>query len=506
MAVNRRVAVPLVVVVGLLSLTTALEAARRAGAGPTGAATGGGSAGCGEAVVTVAPIDPVLGPRVGGPTGQAGPADAEADVIPGRFVVAFAPDRGPADPEAWAAALGMGLAVDRHLARTRRGGASDPHAGVWTVRGDAALPAALAGQPEVLWVEPLLRTRAAAIPDDPYYGYQWNLSTLGVPDAWETTRGRGVVVAVLDTGVSPGPDGLSLLLDGYDFVDDDPDPSDSGWHGTHVSGVIAQVTDNGEGVASVAPGMAILPVRVLGEDGGNTADLAAGIAWAVDQGADVLNLSLGTSGESQAVSDALAAAEAAGVVVVAASGNDGYSDFVQFPASVDTVLAVGAALLDTSTAPYSNQGAGLDLVAPAGTLDQDTDGDGLPDGILQEAWIDHDWRYVVAEGTSVATPHVAAVAGLIASVTELGPADIREALRASAVDLGAPGWDPASGHGLLDPVAALLAAGASPDAAEADDDADDDGLGGVSGGAVRPTTGDTVPLGPEEGGTLGCGG
>jgi len=328
-----------------------------------------------------------------------------------------------------------------------------------------------------------------------------------VPDTWDTSRGRGVVIAVLDTGVSAGPDGLALLLDGYDFVDGDPDPSDSGWHGTHVAGVIAQVTDNGEGVASVAPGAAILPVRVLAESGGTSVELAEGITWAVDQGADVLNLSLGSASESQLVSDALAYAEAQEVVVVAASGNDGQSDFVQFPASVGTVLGVGATLLDGAIAAYSNGGPELDLVAPAGTIGADTDGDGLPDAVLQEAWIDGQWQYVVAEGTSLATPHVAGAAALLLGAADLSPAQVRDALTASAIDLGDAGPDHTFGAGLLDPMAALsLVASPGSGTASDDDGSDDDGVSAGGGAGIRPTSGDSVSLGTDEGGTLGCGG
>ncbi len=505
---NRRLGVPLILVTGTLLLTMGLEAGRRAGAHPTGAATGGvDELGCGTPALLEPPPSLVITSAVGAGLGLAHPADFEADRIADAWVVSFEED--VEDPEAIVAGLGTLVRDSRELDRAQ---ASDRPASLgrtWTLEGGDEVRERLAATPGVRFVEPLYRTRAAAAPNDPYYGFQWNLSTLAVPDGWDQSRGRGVVVAVLDTGVSPGPDGLSLLLDGYDFVDDDPDPSDSGWHGTHVAGVIAQVTDNGEGVASVAPKAAILPVRVLGDNGGNTADLAEGILWAVDEGADVINLSLGTSGDSEVVAEALSYAEERGVVVVAASGNDGYTDFVQFPASEPTVLAVGATLLDASIASYSNQGEGLDLVAPAGTVSEDTDGDGLPDAVLQEAWYDGDWSYIVAEGTSIAAPHVAAAAGLLLATAELTPAEVRDALRDSATDLGATGTDSTYGAGLLDPVAALdLVTGTGSGASTGSSDEDDDAsLGGGGGGAgVSPYEGETVSLQGEEGSTLGCGG
>jgi len=444
----------------------------------------------------------VVAPPVGADTDP-----GRSDVIAGHWVVRF--DRAMAVDElaGWALDQGVAVQVPRLLGRDAGAALPGPLHNTWTLQGEVDLPERLAGVAGVSWVEPLIAMRAATAPNDPYYGFQWNLSSLGVPDTWDTSRGRGVVIAVLDTGVSAGPDGLALLLDGYDFVDGDPDPSDSGWHGTHVAGVIAQVTDNGEGVASVAPGAAILPVRVLAESGGTSVELAEGITWAVDQGADVLNLSLGSASESQLVSDALAYAEAQEVVVVAASGNDGQSDFVQFPASVGTVLGVGATLLDGAIAAYSNGGPELDLVAPAGTIGADTDGDGLPDAVLQEAWIDGQWQYVVAEGTSLATPHVAGAAALLLGAADLSPAQVRDALTASAIDLGDAGPDHTFGAGLLDPMAALsMVASPGSGTASDDDGSDDDGVSAGGGAGIRPTSGDSVSLGTDEGGTLGCGG
>ncbi len=503
---NRRFWVPLIAIVGMMTLTLILESARRAGKEPTGAATGASEMGCGSSEFLEPPPDLVKAPSVGPGSGLAGPADPDEDLIEGHFVVRFHTEHQVANPGSWARDEGLSMEVERAFPRLNEE-ASEPVRETWTVRGGTELLQELEGMEEVALIEPLYRTRPAGTPNDPYYGFQWNLSTLGVPSSWDFSEGNTVVVAVLDTGVSSGPDGINLLLPGQDLVDDDPDASDSGWHGTHVAGTIGQVTDNGIGVASIAPGVAILPVRVLGEDSGNTADLAEGIYWAVDEGADILNLSLGTSGESQVVLEALAYAEEEGVLVVAASGNDGYSDFVQFPASVDTVLAVGATLLDASIAAYSNQGEGLDLVAPGGSLGEDSDGDGLPDGVLQEAWHDGEWSYMVAEGTSMATPHVAAVAALIMGYSDLDPAEIRDVLRSSAIDLGDPGPDVTHGYGLLDPVAALESIGGGGKDNSGDDDDDDlGGIGGGGGSGVRPTDGETVTLGQQEGSDLGCGG
>jgi len=451
------------------------------------------------------PAEPHVGPVHEVRGGWASSAEGGTDRIEGRFVVRFRATEAIGDPISWAERQGVALyaaraAGPRHH-RARRGLLED----TWVVEGPPDLPQRLLRSQAVDLVEPVYRIHAAATPDDPYYPYQWNLSTLGVPESWVETRGRGVVVAILDTGVSIGPDGLNLVLDGYDFVDSDPDPADSGWHGTHVAGVVAQTTDNGTGAASVAPGAVILPVRVLGEDGGDTVALAEGIVWAVEEGADIINLSLGSSGESELVLEALELAEEEGVLVVAASGNDGEDDFVQFPASVSTVLAVGATRMDASIAPYSNQGESLDLVAPGGTLSDDEDGDGLPDGILQEAWVDGAWSYVVAEGTSVATPHVSGVAALVIGHGVETPAEVRDLLRETAQDLGDEGPDDAFGHGLLDPMAAVAAAVKATGGGESGG-VDDDPLGGGSGGVLGSSEGETVSLGTQQGNALGCGG
>ena len=313
--------------------------------------------------------------------------------------------------------------------------------------------------------------RLFSLPNDPMLPYQWNLAGMG--QAWDASHGDRVVVAVLDTGVKTGPDGLSLLP-GIDTADGDDDPTDDGWHGTHVSGVIAQTTDNGTGTAALAPGVEILPVRVMSHSGGRASDLIEGIVWAVDEGADVLNLSLGVSAPSAALEEAILYAEEQGVVVVAATGNDGLSNGVQYPAAYETVLAVGATTLNHDVAAYSNRGA-VDLYAPGGRIDADEDGDGLADGILAEAAYEGEWQTLVAEGTSVAAPHVSGAAALLVSAGVEEPAEVRDLLISTGEDLGfeAP---------LVDPAAALAAVGGEQGEPE---DGFSGGGGGTSLGSSR---------------------
>jgi len=307
---------------------------------------------------------------------------------------------------------------------------------------------------------------ATGDPNDPYFDRQWNMRRVGVPDAWSYGRGNGVTVAVLDSGIGTGGEDLTCrtfvapynaFTDGTtlaDVVDDDG-------HGTHVTGTIAQCTDNGVGVAGLAPEVRIMPVKVLTGGTGKSLVVAAGIQWAVDHGADVINLSLGSSCAADwptcrdpVLDDAIDTAVAAGVTVVVAAGNDG-AGYVGTPANSPNAIAVGATRADDTVATYSSGGTDLDLVAPGGNSG-DVDGNGYPDGILQETVNGGVWAYYWYTGTSMASPHVAATAALLAAAAPtLTPAEIAAVIENTATDLGTPGWDPESGAGLLRTDAAI---------------------------------------------------
>ncbi|MEQ1569756.1 MAG: S8 family serine peptidase [Myxococcota bacterium] len=314
----------------------------------------------------------------------------------------------------------------------------------------------LEAQPEVDWVEVVSEVKGAGVPNDPYWQYQWHMQALNVDQAWKITQGQGVVVAVVDTGVSANDDGFFKLLRGKDFVDGDSNPQDENGHGSHVAGTIGQASNNGIGTVGVAPKVSILPVRVLDANGsGDNTGVAQGIIWAVDNGANIINLSLGSPVSSEAVADAVAYAYENDVTVVAATGNDGFTDFIGFPAALDTPIAVGAVDAKREVTFYSNQGKQIELVAPGGDTTADLNGDGQQDGVLQETRLNGVWAYHFLQGTSMATPHVAGVAALVYANGVHDPDQIKKVLTGTASDLGARGWDPTYGYGMVNPVAAL---------------------------------------------------
>ncbi len=318
--------------------------------------------------------------------------------------------------------------------------------------------AELEGDPRVRFVEPNHLVRGYGLSSDAYVGYQWNLPAVGASEAWGHTTGKGVTVAVIDSGLrTGGPDGITHVGTGWDFYDQDADPKDGNGHGTFVAGTIGQTTNNGTGVAGLAHDATILPIRGLGDDGsGDMAAIANGLVWSVDSGAQVVNMSLGSAYASRTLESACDYAYAHGVTVVAASGNE-YATQLSYPAAYESVIAVGAVGRGGNRAGYSNRGTGLDFVAPGGDLSKDEDGDGYADGILQETVEDGAWTYTFWEGTSMAAPHVAAAAALLVADGASGPDEVVELLAATAHDRGAAGYDTSYGYGAIDVGAALAA-------------------------------------------------
>ena len=343
--------------------------------------------------------------------------------------------------------------------------------------------ARLRQDPRVRAADRNYRRWLAWTPNDPLFPEQWGLQprVLNMPEAWDQapTAGAGVKVGILDSGVAfedyeipeyerdevassdgwyhQAPDlAETPFAGGYDAVHNDFHPNDQHGHGTHVAGIIAQSTDNAYGTAGVAFGATLVPVQVASAQGVVADDwVVEGIAYALQQGVQVINMSFGSPDSSTVVHAALQQADSAGVLLVAASGNSGDSS-VWYPAAFPEVLAVGAVNQSLQRAPYSCYGQALDLVAPGG-YPTDT----VP-GILQQTYapvgdsVVHvdTFAFVYKVGTSMAAPHVAGVAALLLSVGAT-PQEAKAALLNSARDLGPPGWDPEYGHGLVDAAAAL---------------------------------------------------
>jgi subtilisin family serine protease len=289
------------------------------------------------------------------------------------------------------------------------------------------------------------RIRITGTPD-PMQGEQWGLTTLHATSAWITGDGTGQVVGVVDTGVDAShPDLAGAVLPGTDVVDGGDGRIDPNGHGTHVAGIVAAVSGNGIGGAGLATGARVLPVRVIGADGsGWDSDAAAGLVWAADHGATVVNMSFGGPDRSPVMEQAVGYALGKGVSVVVAAGNEGASgDPVEYPAATPGVIAVGAVDVNGFRPAWSSSGSHLAVAAPGVGIFSTVPGGG----------------YATWSGTSMAAPFVsAAVALLRRAQPVLTPAAVRQRLVETADDLGPVGFDPQYGAGRLN----LLAAEAVP--------------------------------------------
>lgn len=306
--------------------------------------------------------------------------------------------------------------------------------------------AVLANNPVVLYVEPDYIVQPVATPNDTFFDLQWGLDNqgqdirgaVGMPgadidilDAWDAASSAGTLVAVIDTGTQPDhPDLQSNLVAGWDFFDDDNDPSDLDGHGTHTAGTIAAVTDNGIGVAGVCPSCRVMPVRFLGPNGGTTSDAIDALNYAVAHGATVSNNSWGGGGYSQALYDAIKAAGDMGHIFVAAAGNNGTDTdaYAFYPSSYDlwNIISVAATTNQDLRASFSNYGvASVDLGAPG----------------LDIASTYMGSQYVWSSGTSMAAPHVTGVVALLQGMD----------LSAAAQDPDCPNWGTGA-HAIVDRV------------------------------------------------------
>lgn len=275
----------------------------------------------------------------------------------------------------------------------------------------------------------------------------WGIARVQAPAIWQMDTGQHVKVAIVDTGIDlKHPDLIANIKTGVNIIRPTRTPDDDNGHGTHVGGIVGAL-NNSVGVVGIAPNVDLYPVKVLRSSGvGYLSDIIAGINWAVANHMDVINLSLGTDADLQSLHDAVAAADRAGIVVVAAAGNSGGS--LMYPAAYPEVISVGMIDENGQVDQYSSRGPGLELVAPGASILSTYDGK----------------SYRTMTGTSMASPHVTGAAALLKAMPSkcdtngdggCSRAEVLSRLEATASDMGPAGRDSDSGYGLLNVAGAL---------------------------------------------------
>lgn len=349
------------------------------------------------------------------------------DFIPGELVVDVKDDLSDAQIQE--------LGNEYHLAlRDNSPGVKDDgNVAIATVDPSrmADLIARLSADPRVEGAEQESIARAYFTPNDPKYAEQWHMKRAGAEKAWDYACGTGVTVAVVDTGIACYDEagfmkGTDLkgttCVGGYNFVGKNEIAADDQGHGTHVAGTIAQTTNNGVGVAGLAHCAKLMPVKVLSKGGwGTMADVAEGIRWAADHGAQVINLSLGSSAKSKVVENAVTHAYKKGVVVVAAAGNSGKA--VGYPAAYPGAIAVSATDKNDTIAWFSSRGPEVAIGAPGVGVTQQT---------ICEAGKNKCEQWGVFNGTSMASPHVAGAAAILVGQGITDPDSVKATLQSTA--------------------------------------------------------------------------
>jgi thermitase len=373
-----------------------------------------------------------------GPPSQPPPPVTSPAFVPGEILVKFQPHVGLFGAQSSLQAEGL-----RPLESIPR---SEVVRVQVTPGQEVATVAALMDRGDVEFATPNYIIEALGDPNDTWFGIQWALKQsqdhdIDAPQAWDIhSGGDNVTVAIIDTGVDlDHPDLQANVVPGYDFVNGDSDPDDDHGHGTHVAGIAAAVGNNSTGVAGVSWGAKIMPLKVLSAAGsGNTYNLSQAIYYAADNGAKVINMSLGARYSKwpcnwDSVEAAFNYAVGKGVLMVVASGNDGQNG-VNCPAAYDQVMAVGSTTSSDGRSSFSNYGSRLDIAAPGSSIYNTT----------------RFGSYGYKSGTSMATPHVAGLAALIWSFApSLSDSQLRAVIQNGADDLDISGWDQYYGHGRI---------------------------------------------------------
>ena len=315
--------------------------------------------------------------------------------------------------------------------------------------GSKELVKKLMESPEVEYAEQNFIVKTTYKPNDTMFSKQYAPQIVKAPEAWDITAGdKSVVLSIVDTGIDlKHPDLAGKILKGYDVVDKDNEPMDGQGHGTHCAGIAAAITNNSEGIAGIAPKCSILPVRVLDDNGsGSNSDVAEGIVWAAEHGANVISMSLGGKQKSNAVEDAVKLAISKNIIVIAAMGNDG-QEIKCYPGALPGVVAVGSTDNKDKRSSFSNFGEWISVCAPGSNI--------LSTFPTYDTSMGQK-NYGSISGTSMATPAVAGLAALIKSKNwGYSITDIRKALERGSDDIGTSGFDKEFGHGRINALNSL---------------------------------------------------
>ncbi len=367
------------------------------------------------------------------------PAAAPKEERTGRVLVRFRTDLSDA---AVAAATGdPRSSVEEEIGALRIKAVSARAGGV------EELVSRLRRNPNVVYAEAETVRRVSVTPNDPYYPRQWGHTATRAPQAWGISKGSTAVrIGIVDTGIDLNhPDLRYRYAAGYDFLRGDGSPNDEVGHGTHVAGIAAATGNNGLGITGTGWYSKLLIAKALGPSGGTDATVSKAIIWSANNGAAVINLSLGGYSYSRTLADAVAYAQRKGALIVAAAGNDG-TDIPSYPAALPGVVAVAATNIQDQKAPFSNFGSYIDISAPGVGIYST-----MPTYSVQmTSTYGYSRNYDYADGTSMASPFVAGAAAVIkAKYPWLTASQIWTELRAGADDVVYSGWDKYTGYGRL---------------------------------------------------------